>query len=70
MGTRSEALELARFLAFDGQDAGQIARALQLQFGMSERDATRMALNVLAPAPEDRPPGPPSVDTGLLYPPF
>jgi hypothetical protein len=52
MGKRAEALELARFLAFDGQDAEQIARALEAECGLGERDAARMALNVLAPSPD------------------
>ena len=52
MGKRADALELARFLAFDGQDVEQITRALQMQCDLSEREATRMALNVLAPPPE------------------
>jgi hypothetical protein len=56
MGKRAEALELARYLAFEGQDAEQIARALQAQCGLGEREASRMALNVLAPSPEP-PPG-------------
>lgn len=52
MGNRAEALELARFLAFDGRDVEQIARAVQAQCGLSEREAMKMALNVLAPPPE------------------
>jgi hypothetical protein len=67
MGKRSEALELARFLVFDGQDAEEIARALQVQCGLGEREATKMALNVLAPAP-DLPPVP--VHDELLPPPY
>jgi hypothetical protein len=69
MGKRSEALELARFLAFDGQDVEAIARALQVEFGFSEREATRMALNVVAPPPEP-PPGPASADVGSLFSPY
>lgn len=69
MGKRFEALELARFLAFDGQDVDAIARALQMQFDFSERDAKRMALNVVAPPP-DPPPGPASVDASSLFPPY
>ena len=69
MGKRSDALELARFLAFDGQDADAIAGALQGQFGLSEREATRIALNVLAPPPEPLP-GPANVDAGSLFPPY
>jgi hypothetical protein len=69
MGKRSEALELARFLAFEGQDVDAIARALQVQFGLSEREAGRMALNVVTPPPE-LPPGPASVDAGSLFPPY
>ena len=52
MGNRAEALELARFLAFDGQDVQEIARALQVQCDLGEREAMQMALNVLAPPPE------------------
>lgn len=71
MGKRSEALELARFLAFDGQDVDAIARALQVQFGFSEREATRMALNVVAPPLEpELEPGPASADVGSLFPPY
>lgn len=55
MGNRAEALELARFLAFDGRDVEQIAQALQVQFGLGEREAMKMAFNVLAPAPEPAP---------------
>ena len=69
MGKRSDALELARFLAFDGQDADAIAGALQGQFGLSEHEATRIALNVLAPPPEPLP-GPASADAGSLFPPY
>jgi hypothetical protein len=69
MGKRSDALELARFLAFDGQDADAIAGALQGEFGFSEHEATRIALNVVAPPPEP-PPGPASVDAGSLFPPY
>jgi hypothetical protein len=69
MGKRSEALELARFLAFDGQDVDAISRALQLEFGLPEHDATSLALHVVAPPPEPSP-GPPVVDVGSLYPPF
>jgi hypothetical protein len=69
MGKRSEALELARFLAFDGQDVEAIGRALQVEFGFSQREATRMALNVVAPPP-DPPPGPADADVGSLFPPY
>ena len=69
MGKRSDALELARFLAFDGQDADAIAGALQGQFGLSEHEATRIVLNVLAPPPEPLP-GPASADVGSLFPPY
>lgn len=68
MGKRAEALEHARFLAFDRQDVDAISRALQAQFEMSEPEATRMALNVVAPPPEP-PPGPPAIDAGSLFPP-
>jgi hypothetical protein len=69
MGKRSEALELARFLAFDGQDADAIAGALREQFGFSEHEATRVALNVVAPPPEPLP-DPASADAGSLFPPY
>ena len=69
MGTRFDALELARFLAFDGQDVDAIAGALQEQFGFSEREATSIALNVVAPPPEPLP-GPASADVGSLFPPY
>jgi hypothetical protein len=69
MGKRGEALELARFLAFDGQDVDAISRALQMQFGLGERDATRMAVNVVAP-PREPAPGPASIDVGSLFPPY
>ncbi len=69
MGKRSDALELARFLAFDGQDVEAIAGALQGQFGFSEREATRIALNVVAPPPEPLS-GPASADVGSLFPPY
>jgi hypothetical protein len=69
MGKRSEALDLARFLAFDGQDTAAISRALQLQCGLSEREAARMALNVVAPAPEV-PDGPAPIDVNSLFPPY
>jgi hypothetical protein len=69
MGKQSEALELARFLAFDGQDAEAIAGALQGQFGFSEHEATRIALNVVAPPPEQLP-DPASSDAGSLFPPY
>jgi hypothetical protein len=69
MGTRSDALELARFLAFDGQDADAIARALQVQFGFAEREASQMALNVVAP-PLEPLPDPASDDVGSLLPPY
>jgi hypothetical protein len=51
MGKSAEALERARYLAFDGQDAEQIARALQAQCGLGESEASRMALSVLATEP-------------------
>ena len=69
MGKRSDALELARFLAFDGQDADAIAGALQGQFGLSEHEARRIALNVLAPPPEPLP-DQASADAGSLFPPY
>jgi hypothetical protein len=69
MGKRSDALELARFLAFDGEDADAIAGALHGQFGLSEHEATQIALNVVAPSPEPLP-GPSSVDAGSLFPPY
>jgi hypothetical protein len=53
MGSRSDALELARFMAFDGRNADEIARTLQSDFAMCERDATRLALNVVTPPPEE-----------------
>jgi hypothetical protein len=67
MGKRSEALELARFLAFDGQEAEAISRALQIQCGLSEREAGRMALNVVAPTSEV-PDGPVPIDVNSLFP--
>ena len=69
MGKRTEALELARYLAFDGQDVDAIAGALQSQFEFSEREATRMALNVVAP-PAEPPPVPGTVDVDSLLPPY
>jgi hypothetical protein len=69
MGKRSEALELARFLAFDGQAVDAISRALQVEFGMSEREAQSMAVNVITPSPDilDEPA---PVDTSSLFPPY
>ena len=49
MGKRSEARALARYLAADGQHVDQISRAIQLQFRMNEREATRLVLEVVAP---------------------
>ena len=69
MGKRSDALELARFLAFDGQDADAIAGALQGQCGWSAHAAPRIALTARAPPPEPRP-APASADAGSLFPPY
>ncbi len=55
MSTRADALELARFLAFDGREAGEIARELQAEFGLSAREAGSLARHVLEPSPEPPP---------------
>jgi hypothetical protein len=68
MGKKAEALELARYLAFDGQGAEAIAHALQDQFGLREQEAMTLALNVLAPSTPAPPLWVDEADGGLLPP--
>jgi hypothetical protein len=60
MSRRADAVDLARFLAFDGQPVDEIARQLADSFGMSEGDALELALKAVAPEP----PTPPVPGTG------
>jgi hypothetical protein len=51
MSRRADAVELARFLAFDGRPVDEIAGRLQEVFGMEEGDALRLALTASTPEP-------------------
>jgi hypothetical protein len=60
MSRRADAVDLARFLAFDGQPVEEIARQLTDSFGMGEAEALELALKAVAPEP----PTPPVPGTG------
>jgi hypothetical protein len=66
MSQRADAVELARFLAFDRRSVDEIAVRLQEGFGMEEGEAKRLALEASTPEP----PPPPVPGTGadpLIY---
>ena len=55
MSRDADAVELARFLAFDGRGVDEIARRLQEGFAMPYDDALSLALKASAPEPPTPP---------------
>jgi hypothetical protein len=66
MSQRADAVELARFLAFERRPVDEIALRLQEAFDMEEGEARRLALEALTPEPP--PPPVPGTDVDpLIY---